>query len=123
MRRLVLALAFLCLSVPAYAQAASTLSYDIAGAVPSVVATYTQAITVDNVVQTAAPVCAPKGTTDTTCTVTMNAPLGSGTHTVTVAETLNGQTAALTVSGLNPNNAPKSAVNTRIVTTTTIVVP
>jgi hypothetical protein len=103
------------------AQTTMTLQYDILGATPAVVSTYTQNITVDGVAAPA-PACVAKGTTDTTCNVTIPA-LSSGTHTVTVSETLNAMTAALTVTGVDPNKAPKSATNTRIVQTTTIVIP
>jgi len=103
------------------AQTTMTLAYDFVNATPAVVATYTQVVTVDGV-QTPAPTCLAKGTTDTTCTVTIPA-LSSGTHTVTVSETLNAMTAALTVTGIDPSKAPKSAINTRLVQTTTITIP
>jgi hypothetical protein len=123
MKQILVTIAMFLACVGLTAQAATTAAYDVLGATPAVVATYQQVITVDGVLQTATPVCGPKGTTDTTCSIVLNTPLGSGTHVISVAETLNNQTAELRITGLNPNNAPKSATNVRIISTTTIVIP
>lgn len=103
----------------ASAQAATTLLWDIPGAVPGVVSTYTHTVVVNSVTVSAAPVCVAKGTTDTTCSVPIPA-LVNSSNTISVTEAAGGQTATMTITGLNPNNGPKQPANGRVSVTVTV---
>ena len=105
----------------ATAQTTQTLAYDF-NDVPSVVAKYAQTITVDGTLVKTPPTCVALGTTSTTCSVQIPT-LASGSHTVSVLAVSGGMSAETRIVGLDPNNAPKNAVNVRIGIVVTINVP
>lgn len=95
----VLALLTLC-ALPAFAQTtARNLEWDIIGAVPTEVATYTTAIVLDGNPVTQPPACVPKGSTDTTCKVPIPPIDPNAAHTLTITNTKGDETAQMVQTG------------------------
>jgi len=96
------------------AQTTQSLLWDYNAVAPSEVSTYTQTITVDGTLMKTVPSCvAGNVATDTTCTLVIPT-LTSGSHTISILAAKNGMTSELRVSGLDPNNAPRSPSNVHI---------
>jgi hypothetical protein len=110
-----LLLAFLLVPAP-FQQSTTTLHYDIATS-PAVVSTYTQRITVNGTVLTAAPVCGPEGT-GTTCFIPVT--LNPTNNDVRVAFiNAEGET-EMRITGLDLNGLPVGPTNPRARITITI---
>ena len=125
MRKFISIIAFILIPTTLFAQATNTVRWEYIGATPTVVATYTQTLEVDNVnVTIPSGACVAKlgTTTDTSCSVVIPA-LTAGSHTLRVAATLNGLTSEAILTGVNPTNFPKVPGNLNIKITITITVP
>ncbi len=125
MRKLFLLIPLLVLVFPgqvAKAQTTAALRWDYGpNETVANVATYTQFIQVDSTVITAVPTCVQNGTV-VTCSVPIS-PLSSGSHTLIVQASRNGISARTTITGLNPNDAPKNPSNPGYQINVTINIP
>lgn len=123
MKRFLFTLTIILTPIIVFAQATNTVRWEYIGATPTVVATYTQTLEVDNSnVTIPSGSCIEKLTTDTSCSVVIPA-LAAGNHILRVAATLNGLTSESILTGVNPANFPKVPGNLNIKITITITVP
>lgn len=101
-----------------------TIEWDYLGAVPSVVSTWTQTITLDGTLITTPPTCRPRtgSATDTTCAITVP-PLASGSHSIEIATASNFVTISTKVVGADFSRGPRGADNVRFILQLTITLP
>lgn len=123
--RCMLLLAGLLVASSAAAQTpVAALVWDV-DAAPTVVNSYTRAVTVDGAAVTASPTCvaATAPTTGTTCTLPVPS-LATGTHTVVIRYTSGSQSVTNTTTGLTAmGTLPALPTNLRITVTVTVTVP
>ena len=122
MKKILLLSLLLLLPSKVYAQTPNwTLQYSYVNALPSEVGTYTQTVVVDTTNIPTSPTCVAKGTTDTSCSVSLGT-LTTGPHAITVTASKAGIDSATTLN-INTSNAPKIQTNIKIIQTTTVTIP
>lgn len=121
--RLFMLLAALLCATTVSAQTTSVLVWDY-DAPQADVATYTQAVAIDGAAQTGAPACTAHASNpqQTTCRLTITA-LAAGPHTISVTASRGGMTAETRVTGVNPANIPRNALNPRVNVTVVVTIP
>lgn len=123
LKKFVVATVFLGLMATVNAQSATaTVVYGYPAVLMAEVSTYTQVVTVDNVLIPGNPTCVQVGP-DVSCSIPVGT-VAAGRHTLSVEATKNNVTAKTTITGLDIGaTAPKNPVNFRYQLQITVNLP
>lgn len=119
MKRILLSLAFLLIPVLVLAQNTSQIGWRYTATTLAEVNGYNQVLSIDGTTSSAPIVCVQSGV-DVTCNVNVSMLSSGVNHTLKLDATFNGVSKSTTISGLNPNNAPKDPIGFKYTINVTI---